>query len=274
MSKPLVSVIIPTYNSEKTLRLCLESIKRQTYKNIEVIVVDNFSIDRTVDIAKSYGAKIVQERAERSKAKNVGLRLAKGQYVLFIDSDMELTSKVVEECVTLIESKPKVGGIIIPERSIGNSYWVKVRDFERSFYRGTLIESPRFFRRDIALKVGGFDEDLVFYEEATLPYKVENIGYDIRARIKAEILHHEDDFSILEWLKKKYYYGKTARKYVERYKRYGSKQTDPLGRFGLFLKNRRFYSKPLLALGVLILKSLEYVAAIIGYLLGKVENTR
>ena len=54
MSKPLVSVIIPTYNSEKTLPLCLESIKRQTYKNIEVIIVDNFSVDRTVDIAKRY----------------------------------------------------------------------------------------------------------------------------------------------------------------------------------------------------------------------------
>ena len=51
---PLVSIIIPTYNSEKTLPLCLESIKRQTYKNIEVIVLDNFSIDRTVDIAKRY----------------------------------------------------------------------------------------------------------------------------------------------------------------------------------------------------------------------------
>jgi len=54
MSQPLISVIIPTYNSEKTLPLCLESIKRQTYKNIEVIIVDNFNVDRTVDIAKRY----------------------------------------------------------------------------------------------------------------------------------------------------------------------------------------------------------------------------
>jgi len=47
-NKPLVSVVIPTYNSEKTLKKCLESIKRQTYKNIEIIVVDKFSKDRTV----------------------------------------------------------------------------------------------------------------------------------------------------------------------------------------------------------------------------------
>ena len=54
MDEPLVSIIIPTYSSEKTLPICLESIKRQTYKNVEVIVADNFSTDRTVEIARSY----------------------------------------------------------------------------------------------------------------------------------------------------------------------------------------------------------------------------
>ena len=272
MSKPLVSVIIPTYNSEKTLPLCLESIKRQTYKNIEVIIVDNFSVDRTVYIAKSYGVKIIQERAERGKAKNIGLKLANGQFILFIDSDMELTSKVIEECVTLMKSKQKIGGIIIPEKSVGSSYWVKVRDFERSFYAGTPIESPRFFRRNIALEVGGFDEDVVFYEEATLPYKMEERGYNVKARIKSCILHHEEDFSLMRWLVKKYYYGRTAWRYILRYRRSGTKQVSPLYRFGLFLKNKKFYSKPLLGLGVLVLKYLEYVATIIGYLVGKVKD--
>ncbi|MFH7873662.1 MAG: glycosyltransferase, partial [Candidatus Aenigmatarchaeota archaeon] len=49
--KPLVSIIIPTYNSEKTLAKCLESIKNQSYKNIEIIVVDRFSKDKTAEIA-------------------------------------------------------------------------------------------------------------------------------------------------------------------------------------------------------------------------------
>ena len=57
----MVSVVIPTYNSERTLEKCLKSIVDQTYKNIEIIVVDKFSEDKTVEIAKSYGARIIQD---------------------------------------------------------------------------------------------------------------------------------------------------------------------------------------------------------------------
>ena len=74
-----VSVIIPTYNSAKTLWICLGSIENQTYDDLEVIVVDNFSKDGTVEIAKSYGAKVIELRGERAKAKNVGLRFSKGE---------------------------------------------------------------------------------------------------------------------------------------------------------------------------------------------------
>ena len=57
----MVSVVIPTYNSERTLEKCLKSIVDQTYKNIEIIIVDKFSEDKTVEIAKSYGARIIQD---------------------------------------------------------------------------------------------------------------------------------------------------------------------------------------------------------------------
>ncbi len=73
----LVSVIIPTYNSEGTIEICLESIANQSYKNIEIIVVDIFSKDRTVEIAKSYGARIYLLDCERTRAKNFGLKKAK-----------------------------------------------------------------------------------------------------------------------------------------------------------------------------------------------------
>ena len=264
-SKPLVSVIIPTYNSEKTIGICLRSIEEQTYPNIEVIVVDNCSKDETQKIAKKCGARVFQLKAERTRAKNFGLREARGKYVCFIDSDMELTRNVIEECVNLVEGDEKLGGVIIPERSIGNSFWARVRDFERSFYAGTEIESARFFRRDVAVKVGGFDENVIAFEEATLPLKIEGIGYNVRGRIDAVILHHEENFSLLDWLRKKFYYGGTALRYRARYS-ISNKQLSPIYRFSLFLKNRRFYSKPSLAIGVLILKILEYSSAGLGLL--------
>jgi len=270
MNKSKVSIVIPTHNSEKTLAKCLESIKDQTYKNIEVIVVDNFSENGTAKFAENYGVKVFLLEADRAEAKNFGTMKSYGEYLFFIDSDMELTERVVQECVEFFEKDSRIGGIIVLERSVGDSFWVRVRDFERSFYAGTEIESARFFSRDLVEKVGGFDEGLVFFEESTLPQKVEGLGYDVKARINAEILHYEDDFSMLRWLKKKYGYGKSGWKYRQKYDAYGKKQMNLLYRFGLFLKERRFYSKPILATGVLTLKLLESLSAGLGYIIGRI----
>ena len=272
MDKPLVSVVIPTYNSERTIDVCLKSVREQTYPNIEVIVVDKNSSDITAEIAEKCGAKIFQLDAERAEAKNFGLKKAGGKYVCFIDSDMELTKNVLEECVNLIEKDGKIGGIIVPEKSIGDSFWVKVRGFERSFYAGTEIESARFFRKDLVEKVNGFDEDIISFEESTLPQKIETLGYNVKPRINAEILHYEGNFSLWKWLKKKFYYGKRASKYKEKFGKYATKQMSVFYRFSIFLKNKRFYSKPLLALGVIVLKLLEYFSAGSGFLVSKVRK--
>jgi len=265
--KPLVSVIIPTYNSEKTIIYTLASLERQTYSNIEVIVVDNYSRDRTAKIAKEMGAKVIQAKGERARAKNIGLREARGEYVLFIDSDMELTPRVIEEAVERIGSDSRIGGVVIPEKTIGNTLLAKIRNYERSFYTGTPIESARFFPRKLALKVGGFDEDLVFFEEATLPLKIERLGYNVQARINAPILHHEEGITLISILRKKYYYAKTARKYLQRYKSpHTWAQINPFQRYKIFMSNPRFWKRPHLALAVLSLKTLEYVAASIGYM--------
>jgi glycosyltransferase involved in cell wall biosynthesis len=81
--KPLVSVVVPTFNSEGFLERCLASVRGQTYPNIEVIVVDNYSKDKTREIAKSYGVRVVLCRAGRSMARNVGADLARGQIYFF-----------------------------------------------------------------------------------------------------------------------------------------------------------------------------------------------
>ncbi|MBL7206652.1 MAG: glycosyltransferase family 2 protein [Candidatus Aenigmarchaeota archaeon] len=264
----LVSVIIPTYNNERTLGECIDSIKKQTYVDIEIIIVDNNSNDNTQAIAKKMGAKVIQLNAERTTSKNFGAEKAKGRYVCFIDSDMILTSNVIKESV-LIAGKENVGGIVIPEMSTGNSFWTKVRNFERSFYKNTIVESARFFRRDLILKSGGFDENLVCYEESTLPQKIEKLGFSINARTEAEILHNENDFSIMKWLNRKFYYGKSVWEYGSNYKEYGSKQIGFLYRSRLFFNNKRFYSNPVLMAGVIVLKTLEYISAFFGHLIKK-----
>jgi len=261
----LVSVVIPTYNSESTLPMCLRSIRSQSYSNVEIVVVDNFSTDDTVKIARGFGARVYEFDCERAKAKNIGLRKSKGEYVLFLDSDMELTKGVIEECVNLMRANDRIGGVVIPERSVGKNFWVKVMDFEKSLYAGTRVESARFFRRDLAIKAGGFDESVVFFEEMTLPVKIERMGYDVRARIKSVILHHEQDFSLARHLIKKLYYGRTARRFE---RRYGLNLTGVAGRLGIFLRNSRFYLNLPISSAMLFLKCLEFIAVVSGILAG------
>jgi len=82
---PLVSIVIPTYNSEKTIVSCLKSIVEQTYSNIEVVVVDRNSLDSTAEIAERFKAKVFNLDAERTEAKNYGLEKTRGKYVCFIE---------------------------------------------------------------------------------------------------------------------------------------------------------------------------------------------
>jgi glycosyltransferase involved in cell wall biosynthesis len=257
--RPLVSIIIPTKNNEKTLTKCLLSIKQQNYPNIEIIIIDAFSTDKTKNIAERLGAQVLQLQSERTKAKNYGARLAKGDYVFFVDSDMILEPNVVRECLN--SCIKGVTGVIIPEASIGNGIWVKVRDFERSMYQGTKIESARFFVRSHALDVGGFDEDIITYEESTLPQKLERRGYKVNARIKSFILHNEEGFELEKWLRKKQYYSDTLKIYAERYPEYAREQLGVKNRIKIFLLNgnlKRLIRHPIPAIGVFILKCLEY----------------
>ena len=256
-----VSVIIPTKNSERTLQRCLESITRQTYEHLEILVVDGKSIDNTIKIAEKFCVTIFIIEGERTTAKNFALKRAHGHFLLFLDSDMVLEHTVIEDCVKAIKPE-NVGVIIIPEKSIGFGYWIRVRDFERSFYYGTKIESARFFRTNDVLAVGGFDEDVMNFEESTVPQKIEKSGLKVDARISSFILHDEGTFNFKNWLRKKQYYSYGAKNYIQRYRDYSKVQMSPSYRAVLFLAGgnwTRLVRHPDLTSGLFILKMLEYI---------------
>lgn len=95
-----VSIIIPCYNVEKYIKDCLDSIINQTYKNIEIICVNDGSTDATKDIIKSYHDKriiyIEQENSGVSKARNIGLVAANGKYITFVDGDDLIKKDMIE----------------------------------------------------------------------------------------------------------------------------------------------------------------------------------
>lgn len=257
-----VSVIIPVKNSASTIGKCLDSISSQTYHNIEILVVDGKSTDGTEEICNNLGAKVISVEGERAAAKNQGLKLARGEFVFFVDSDMVLQRNVIEECVGSCGGN--VAGVIIPERSIGDRFWVKVRDFERALYLGSRIESARFFKTKVAIAAGGFDEEVVTYEESTLPQKIEKMGFNTTTRVKsALILHDESMFKLKKWLEKKRYYGKSAAMYASKYPDYAQTQLNASRRIKLFLSDGRWkilFRRPMLTSGLVILKTLEYIS--------------
>ena len=85
---PKFSVIIPVYNVEKYIRRCITSVINQTFKDYEIIVINDGSTDNSIEIAKEFPVKIINSpHVSVSEARNLGVKKAKGEYILFLDSD-------------------------------------------------------------------------------------------------------------------------------------------------------------------------------------------
>ena len=195
LNMPLVSIIIPTYNSANTLEICLKSIKNQTYPFIEVIIVDKYSTDRTIEISRAFNAKVFLLNATRSSARNYGARRALGEYLLFIDSDMELTPHLIEECVKKSLNED-VDAIMLPEIRVGKGFWANCRALERLLYIGNpLIEAVRFIKKSVFENVSGYDEELEAGEDYDLHARIEEAGYKI-GRVESFVKHHEGDLTL------------------------------------------------------------------------------
>jgi len=112
-SSELVSVIIVNYNGRDYLNKCLHSIKIQTYKNIELIVVDNSSTDGSVEMLRSNFPSVILIRNSRNelyaKAQNAGISASKGNYVLCLNNDTILDKNYISECVNVMQEKEDVG---------------------------------------------------------------------------------------------------------------------------------------------------------------------
>jgi glycosyltransferase involved in cell wall biosynthesis len=157
---PLVSVVVTTKNEEMNIGICLRSLKNQSYRNIEIIVVDNFSSDKTKRIASDYTDLVFDFGPERSAQRNYGLmKVAKGEYGMYIDADMILSPSLIESCVEVAKNST-FASYYFPEVILGKSIFNIIRRFERKYYEATSIDAVRFFPIKSFIEVGGFDEDL------------------------------------------------------------------------------------------------------------------
>ncbi|MFH0790119.1 MAG: glycosyltransferase [Candidatus Omnitrophota bacterium] len=195
--EPLVSINIATYNSEKTLVKCLDSVKNQAYKNIEIIIMDSYSKDKTVDIAKSYGAKIVFAPTLAS-ARKQGAQASQGDYVFILDSDQILEPDVIEKCAGTCELEG-FDGVTCFEKSliIKNTFVERVIAYDKEIFhslqdddpvKGTAI--PRFFRASFFKRVEFDKNPPITFEHTIIHHKIVQMGAKIKF-VNAYIWHHE-----------------------------------------------------------------------------------
>lgn len=268
-AQPLVSVIIPTKNSDRTLDKCLKSIQDQTYPNIEIILVDNNSTDNTKEIAKKYTNKVYNKGPERSAQTNYGVKKSSGEYVYKIDSDFVLEKEVVAQCIQKI--KEGYDAVVVhnsPDTSV--SWIAKVRKFEVDMYKYDITHSSaRFVRKEVYQAINGFNEEITAGEDYDFQNKLNRSGYKT-GFIDAEALHLGEPKYLIPHLKKYFDYGKDFINYQKENKEESSKQ---LGLFrSVYLKHwKKFIMNPLMATLFTGYTFLKYMSGGLGFLYAKVR---
>lgn len=107
MNKPKFSIIVPVYNTEKYVKRCLDSINSQSFKDYEVIIINDGSTDNSSDIISKYPYKIInQENQGLSMARNNGVKDASGEYLIFLDSDDYIEKDLLKEINNSLSNKP------------------------------------------------------------------------------------------------------------------------------------------------------------------------
>jgi glycosyltransferase involved in cell wall biosynthesis len=170
INNPLVSVIIPVYNSERYLAEAIESVLAQTYRPLEIIIVDDGSTDGSADIAKGFHDNIryvFQPNSGPSAARNRGLGLARGEMVGFLDADDLWPEDKLSLQVAFLENSPSLEIIVgLTQRvKLGEAGGNESR-FEKwldPFF--TLLLGAALFRKPVFEKVGLFDETLHYGED-------------------------------------------------------------------------------------------------------------
>lgn len=229
MKKGLVSCIIPIVRNDPFVEECVAAIKASTYKNIEIIVVD--------------------EGLERSAQRNIGFDRAKGKFYMWIDSDMRLHPKLIDDCVRKIVGHTAV---YVPERIVTEGWFGRLRDWERQFYNGTLVDVVRFIR---AKDCPRFDEALHGVEDSDWERQILKAKPTATFATSDFPFYHHDQVGVKRYLQKKAYYAQSLNQY---------KSKNPTDRlltfkyrcFDVFTQNgkwKRFIAKPHYAAGVMAL---------------------
>lgn len=206
----VVSFVVPALNEERLIGKCLQSIKRlelpEEVTCVETIVVDNQSVDRTVEISRNEGAVVERvSPGNPARARNVGASAAHGDWLGFVDADCELPENWLKACSVHFKDCQIVGVAGVMGRPVGYATWVERAWFDLAHthrQRGPALARwlPTFnllVRREAFERVGAFDETLTTCEDCDLGYRLSEIGMLV-ADPQARVVHNGESSSLWE----------------------------------------------------------------------------
>ena len=222
MSQPLVSIVVPTHNRKDMVIRLLNSILTGTYKNVEIIVVDDASTDGTEDALRDVFKGIHKIRIVRNisnlhaaASRNAGTRISKGKYIFYIDDDNVLHKNAVSELVRVFEENEKIGELGLVNMSFRDKkkvLWlvtmrnmctsktylpVDLQEYSKNAMWDT-VDVPNAFmmRSSVIIKYGiSFCEKFgIMYEESDPAYRIRKVGYSIKVVRDAIIYHDVGDY--------------------------------------------------------------------------------
>lgn len=224
----MISVIILTKNEEKNIGKCFDYLYKQTYSDFETIIVDGNSTDSTVEIAESYGMKIIKEDKDKGGfgyARNLGVKNTKGDLIVFLSADTFLIDERTFEKLLISYEKYGVDGVwcklLFPKEPLG-IYFSRVFEEPLKIMDKWDVRPPRttcflIINKNVFESVGLFDEDFKDgVEDQDFLYRLHKSGRKLLYDPKVSVLHNTD-CSIGIQMKKTYKEGKMLRKFYKKH---------------------------------------------------------
>lgn len=211
---PQVSVIIPTWNGRDLLRAALQSLRAQSYRDFEIVIVDNGSSDGTAAMLRAEFPEAVvvpfPENRGFAVAVNAGLRAARGRYLMLFNNDAEAEPRWLEALVAVLDARPEVGSVaskMLTARdtsvvdSAGAAMGLFAYDIGRGERDGARFDSAReilcpcagaaAYRRELFDAVGLFDEAFfAWFEDVELGIRAQLAGFRCWYEPQARVRHH------------------------------------------------------------------------------------
>lgn len=274
MSKgPLLSINLPTYNGEATIRKALESVKAQTYKNYEIVIVDHCSTDRTLEIAKEYTQKIYLDKKRLLNSRKIGLAKSKGEIIVFLSCDQVMSPTMLQKVVDMY-TQQDIDMIVTEEQSFKPTTLIeKLTALDRKLvqeayeldpYKGVIL--PSVYKKKLLQKIfPKFSEPLLatitIHDHAIIYHEAYKLSRKIGLIPKA--IYHDEPKTAWELFSHYMYWGKRGKAV----KNVLPKEYEEMfaSKMNYRLKNLTFSLNTLKILPIILIKGLGFK---IGYYFG------